>query len=79
MLKTKYMKHYTSHKTMNLQSMHILLQNILKKSTVDSNYRNTIFTMSIRNHSLLVQVKEMGYCVGVVYHVDESLLVPVFE
>ena len=29
MLKTKYMKHYTSHKTMNLQNMHILLQNIL--------------------------------------------------
>ena len=24
------------------------------------------FTMSIRNHSLLVQVKEMGCCVGVV-------------
>jgi hypothetical protein len=51
MLKTKYMKHYASHKTMNLQSMHILLQNILKTSTVDSNYRNTILTMSIRNHS----------------------------
>ena len=79
MLKTKYMKHYASYKTMNLQSMHILLQNILKKSTVDSNYRNTIFTMSIRNHSLLVQVKEMECCVGLVYHVDESLLVPVFE
>jgi hypothetical protein len=31
MLKTKYMKHYTSHKTMNLQSMHILFQNIKKK------------------------------------------------
>ena len=74
MLKTKYMKHYTSHKTMNLQSMHILLQNILKKTTVDSNYRNTIFTMSIRNHSLLVQVKEMGCCVDVVYHVDGTCL-----
>jgi hypothetical protein len=28
LLHTKYMKHYTSHRTMNLQSMHILLQNI---------------------------------------------------
>jgi hypothetical protein len=28
MLKTKYMKHYTSHRTMNLHSMHIVLQNI---------------------------------------------------
>ena len=34
MLKTKCMKHYTSHKTMNLQSMHILLQNILKKKSL---------------------------------------------
>jgi hypothetical protein len=32
MLKTKHMKHYTSYKTMNLQSMHIVLQNILKKA-----------------------------------------------
>jgi hypothetical protein len=31
-------------------------------------------TISIRNHRLLVQVKEMGCYV---YHVDESLLVPV--
>jgi hypothetical protein len=34
----------------------------------------TIFTISIRNHRLLVQVKEMGCYV---YHVDEYLLVPV--
>ena len=32
MLNTKYRKHYISHKTMHLQSMHILLQNILKKA-----------------------------------------------
>ena len=76
MLKTKYKKHYTSHKF--TKYAHFIAKYI-KKSTVDSNYRNTIFTMSIRNHSVLVQVKEMGCCVGVVYHVDESLLVPVFE
>ena len=74
MLKTKYMKHYTSHKTMNLQSMHILLQNILKKALLIQ-----ITETQYLQCQSEITVKEMGCCVGVVYHVDESLLVPVFE
>jgi hypothetical protein len=47
MLKTKYMKHYASHKTMNLHSMHILLQNILKKALLKklhSEKKSSIYT-----------------------------------
>ena len=45
-LKTKHMKHYASHKTMNLQSMHILLKikHISTKFVKDLLLKSAYFT-----------------------------------